>query len=620
MFDYEMNWFDYKKILRNKPIIILGNTWDPQPFPSLSLHCHRHRKMPSGEDGSIITFLKRELEASFVKIDSMEKENHELKQEMGRLKAQINTLKAHDLERKSMLWKKLQSSMDCGKVIDEPTQKTKLQVAVPEAPLKKPTSNHTEANAILPKPPPSPPQSLQKRVIAPPPPPPPLPSSPVGSRAVRRVPAVMEFYRSLMKRDTQKENKNGATGFLPVTSRDMIGEIENRSTYLTSIKSDVEKYGQLLNFLIREVQSAAFTEISDVEAFVKWLDGELSCLVDERAVLKHFPQWPERKADALREAACSYRDLKNLESEVLAFKSIPKQPLIQSLRKIQALEDRQSSISGLERTRESTSKRYKELQIPWQWLMDTGVVGQIKLSSLKLARECMRRIAKELKSNEASREGDLLIQGVRFAFRVHQFAGGFDTETMNAFEELKEIGSSIYNKSHDIGNSLRFSSVRKILDKHPSSVSGHLTINWYKVVPIKVLCFIWKAVQRIIPVAVELVSRGIMVNSLLCSSCIGQQENVDHVLVDCPFASRIRENIMSWCGSISAWGNCPKKRKRLSIICYRMLWCIWRFRNKRVFNNDGVSLIQATGCIKTMVFFIGVSTGVGNQFVIGMNG
>lgn len=58
----------------------------------------------------------------------------------------------------------------------------------------------------------------------------------------------------------------------------------------------------------------------------------------------------------------------------------------------------------------------------------------------------MRRIAKELESNEASREGDLLLQGVRFAFRVHQFAGGFDTDTMHAFEELKEIGSKIYNK------------------------------------------------------------------------------------------------------------------------------------------------------------------------------
>ncbi|KAI3770010.1 hypothetical protein L6452_01129 [Arctium lappa] len=410
--------------------------------------------MPSGDDGSTLTFLRTELEASLVKIDSLQKENHELKQEMARLKAQVNTLKAHDLERKSVLWKKLQNSMDCGKDIDEPPQKPKLiHVEVPEAvPLKKSGSNHIQGNAInLPKPPPSPPQWLQKRVMAapPPPPPPPLPSSPVGSRAVRRVPAVMEFYRSLMKRDTQlKENKNGATGFFPMmNSRDMIGEIENRSTYLTSIKSDVEKYGQRLNFLVREVQGAAFTEISDVEAFVKWVDGELSCLVDERAVLKHFPQWPERKADALREAAFSYRDLKSLESEVLAFKNSPKQPLIQSLRKMQALQDRvESSISSLERTREGTSKRYKELQIPWQWLMDTGVVGQIKVSSLTLATECMTRISKELECNEASRHGDLLLQGVRFAFRVHQFAGGFDTDTMHAFEELKEIGTSIYNK------------------------------------------------------------------------------------------------------------------------------------------------------------------------------
>ncbi|KVI10844.1 hypothetical protein Ccrd_010754 [Cynara cardunculus var. scolymus] len=423
--------------------------------------------MPSGDDGSTLTFLKRELEASLVKIDSLEKENHELKQEMASLKAQVNTLKAHDLERKSVLWRKLQNSMDCGKVANESPQKPKLHVEVPEAvlPSKKSSSNHTtEDNAMmnLPKPPPSPPQWLQKRVMAPPPPPPPLPSTPVGSRAVRRVPAVMEFYRSLMKRDTQKENKNGATGFLPVMNcRDMIGEIENRSTYLTSIKSDVEKYGQRLNFLIREVQGAAFTEISDVEAFVKWVDGELSCLVDERAVLKHFPQWPERKADALREAAFSYRDLKSLESEVLAFKNSPKQPLVQLLRKLQALQDRQkpiiymyilwlfrleSSISSLERTREGTSTRYKELQIPWKWLMDTGVVGQIKLSSLTLARECMRRISTELECNASSRDGDLLLQGVRFAFRVHQFAGGFDTDTMHAFEELKEIGTSIYNK------------------------------------------------------------------------------------------------------------------------------------------------------------------------------
>lgn len=110
------------------------------------------------------------------------------------------------------------------------------------------------------------------------------------------------------------------------------------------IKSDVETQGGLINNLTREVETAAFTKISDVEAFVKWLDEELSCLVDERAVLKHFPQWPERKADALREAAFSYRDLKNLQTEVSSFKNNPKQPLTQSLKRMQTLQDRRACI------------------------------------------------------------------------------------------------------------------------------------------------------------------------------------------------------------------------------------------------------------------------------------
>lgn len=111
------------------------------------------------------------------------------------------------------------------------------------------------------------------------------------------------------------------------------------------IKSDVESQGEFVNSLAMAVETAAFTDMSEVEAFVKWLDRELSCLVDERAVLKHFSQWPERKADAMREAAFSYRDLKNLESEVSSFKDNPKQILTQSLRRMQALQDRQACIS-----------------------------------------------------------------------------------------------------------------------------------------------------------------------------------------------------------------------------------------------------------------------------------
>lgn len=74
----------------------------------------------------------------------------------------------------------------------------------------------------------------------------------------------------------------------------------------------------------------------------------------------------------------------------------------------------------------------------------------------------MRRVTKELQYKEY--EEDLLLQGVRFAFRIHQvpfkplstesqppprltnpeffqFAGGFDKETKHAFDELRKVGT-----------------------------------------------------------------------------------------------------------------------------------------------------------------------------------
>lgn len=64
----------------------------------------------------------------------------------------------------------------------------------------------------------------------------------------------------------------------------------------------------------------------------------INCLlqVDERAVLKHF-EWPEQKADALREAAFGYCDLKKLESEASSFRDIARQPCRSALKKMQAL-------------------------------------------------------------------------------------------------------------------------------------------------------------------------------------------------------------------------------------------------------------------------------------------
>jgi len=53
---------------------------------------------------------------------------------------------------------------------------------------------------------------------------------------VRRVPEVMELYRSLTRRDAHKENRSNPAG-TPVVAftKNMIGEIENRSAYLSAV-------------------------------------------------------------------------------------------------------------------------------------------------------------------------------------------------------------------------------------------------------------------------------------------------------------------------------------------------------------------------------------------------
>ncbi|KAL9250105.1 increased petal growth anisotropy 1-like protein [Drosera capensis] len=303
-----------------------------------------------------------------------------------------------------------------------------------------------KAAAPPPPPPRRPVRSPEKAAGSQPPPPPPLPAKGMMAMQqpkVKRVPEVVEFYHSLMRRDTRRESGAGVAELTAANTRDLVGEIENRSAHLLAIKTDVETQGDLIRFLIKEIGNALFTEIEDVVAFVKWLDDELSYLVDERAVLKHF-DWPELKADALREAAFEYSDLKKLEYEASTFKDNTRQACAPALKKMQALlEKLEHGAYNLSRLRESAANRFKALLIPVDWMLENGVVSQIKLASVKLAMKYMKRVSAELDSIcGGPEEEELIVQGVRFAFRVHQFAGGFDIETMRAFQELRDRANS----------------------------------------------------------------------------------------------------------------------------------------------------------------------------------
>ncbi|KAK1321980.1 hypothetical protein QJS10_CPA03g01182 [Acorus calamus] len=89
--------------------------------------------------------------------------------------------------------------------------------------------------------------------------------------------------------------------------------------------------------------------------------------------------------------------------------------------------------------REGSIRKYKEFQIPCEWMLNTGLIAQqLKSGSMKLAKQYMRRVTTELESSTLSEENDLILRGVWFAFRVHQFTnhqttfqfvGGFDAES-----------------------------------------------------------------------------------------------------------------------------------------------------------------------------------------------
>ncbi|XP_051125614.1 protein CHUP1, chloroplastic [Andrographis paniculata] len=372
------------------------------------------------------------------------------------------------------------SRSNSGEILETSDVLTGIRSRIPRVPKPPPrpisapslsgSASHAPADILaVPAPPPPPPppppfkSSSSPRTLplsrrgsstapCPPPPPPQKGCKPIPAK-VTRVPEVVEFYHSLMKRDIngRRDASGGgadAQGGGAATAKDMIGEIENRSAHLLAIKTDVETQGDFIKFLIKEVEAAAFTDIEDVVPFVKWLDDELSYLVDERAVLKHF-DWPEKKADALREAAFEYCDLKKLETEVSSFRDDPRQPCGHALKKMQSLYEKlEHGVHNLSRMRESAAERYRGFKIPINWMLDTGYISQIKLASVKLAMKYMKRVSAELElAAGGPEEEELIVHGVKFAFRVHQFAGGFDVETMRAFQELRDK-SRAFNPQH----------------------------------------------------------------------------------------------------------------------------------------------------------------------------
>ncbi|MED6222160.1 hypothetical protein PIB30_061697 [Stylosanthes scabra] len=408
---------------------------------------------------SLIKDLKSEVEALKAELDrvkglnvELESKNKKLSEDLAAAEAKIVAVgtsgkKEAIEEHQSPKFKDIQ------KLIADKLERSKLnKEAAPEAIFRKASSIpsptaaihvNSESKSIGRKSPPN-------QCLPPPPPPPPppsMPSRPLAKLAnAQKTPPLVELFHSLKNHDMKRDIKGGPRNHpQPVAisaHSSIVGEIQNRSAHLLAIRADIETKGEFINDLIKKVVDAAYMDIEEVLKFVDWLDGELSSLVDERAVLKHF-KWPEKKADAMREAAVEYRELKLLEQEISSYKDDPDIPCGAALKKMASLLDKSElSTQRLIKLRNSVMRSYQAYNIPTAWMLDSGIMSKIKQASMTLVKMYMKRVTMELESNRntdrESSQDSLLLQGVHFAYRAHQFAGGLDSETLCAFEEIRQ--------------------------------------------------------------------------------------------------------------------------------------------------------------------------------------
>ncbi|KAL4558843.1 hypothetical protein LXL04_037046 [Taraxacum kok-saghyz] len=156
---------------------------------------------------------------------------------------------------------------------------------------------------------------------------------------------------------------------------------------------------------------------------------------------------------------------------------------------------------------------------------------------------------------------------------------------------------------------------RSLIDSALTVAVDHPVV-WIHIVPIKVICFIWRACLDRIPTSSALALRGVHFSSIDCPFCGNKPEETNHLLVDCSFSKEVLARIYKWCGIdviqfsgvvdlvrfAAVWGRCPKKRKLLLAVTYGYIWSIWRARNDKIFNQLIPSVGKVVDEISTLVF------------------
>jgi len=294
---------------------------------------------------------------------------------------------------------------------------------------------------------------------------------------VKRLPAVIQLFQQLRKSAMASKGGGGGGGGGGSHHRassesalsalgsaaaagssdpsDLFQEINSKSGHANQVREDVERYGEMIEKLADTIKRERPADMPALMAFVQHADGQLAQLSDEHATLKFF-EWPEAKYDCFREASALCHELWTLKESMLKVDHAPPKKtathssnyehLIGEIAKV--TEKVKAKVAKEEGGMDGKVKKFKDNHVPW----DTAILEDLKKSTLMLVRKHMSATlgeaaalqAEEGGGEEAQRKAHYyLTSSVYYAFKAHQFTGGFDSECTALFAELSEAINDI---------------------------------------------------------------------------------------------------------------------------------------------------------------------------------
>ena len=239
-------------------------------------------------------------------------------------------------------------------------------------------------------------------------------------------------------------------------------ELTRTSSALGRLERERKAFGPLLRDLAEEVRDARPADPEALREFLDKIDEVLASLTEPHAILREIPEWPGAKVEAMRELRDLQTELREmagamnewpaLDPNSRALRRTAKASAVmwacdEELGKIaRAMDAAARRLESITRRLESDGKRFAAHGLTF----DEADVEKTRHASLTLAERHMR--CASLAADRAMDDGDadgigkareLLAGAVRFAFRSHELAGGFNGGCRDALEDVRNALNSL---------------------------------------------------------------------------------------------------------------------------------------------------------------------------------